>query len=159
MDEIAKNDDDPSASLRHAAASVADPGVLACWLDAAAGVLPHVRQHLAQRGAHAARTVVLVPYAQLMPLARALWGQLQPDGFSPRFETTLNWSTALGGAPAGVGDVARDMGRDLLTAQALLEQAGLAEQRDALAGRLVEAAHQLAPAAAARPPEIGRAHV
>ncbi len=152
MDEIAKNDGDPSASLLHAAASVADPGVLACWLDAAAGALPRIRQHLAQRGAHAARTVVLVPYAQLMPLARALWAQLQPDGFAPRFETTLNWSTALGGAPAGVGDVARDMGRDLLTAQALLEQAGLAEQRDALGGRLVEAAHQLAPAAAARPP-------
>lgn len=152
MDEIATLNDETGAPPAQIPATP-DAGALACWLDAAAGVLPHVRQHLAQRGAHAARTVVLVPYAQLMPLARALWGQLQPDGFAPRFETTLNWSTALGGAPADVGDVARDMGRDLLTAQALLEQAGLAEQRDALAGRLVEAAHQLAPAAAAHPPE------
>lgn len=126
---------------------------MACWLDAAAGVLPRVRRHMALHGAHAARTVVLVPYAQLMPLARGLWSRLQPEGFSPRFETTLNWSTALGAPPAGVGDVARDMARDLLTAQGLLEQAGLAGQRDALAGRLVEAAHQLAPAAAAHPPE------
>lgn len=151
MDEIAIANDEPLAPLPQAPAAP-DPGVWACWLDAAAGALPRVRQHLARRGAHAARTVVLVPYAQLMPLARVLWGQLQPDGFAPRFETTLNWSTALGGAPAGVGDVARDMARDLLTAQALLEQAGLADQRDALSGRLVEAAHQLAPAAAARPP-------
>ena len=112
MDEIATLNDETGAPPAQIPATP-DAGALACWLDAAAGVLPHVRQHLAQRGAHAARTVVLVPYAQLMPLARALWGQLQPDGFAPRFETTLNWSTALGGAPADVGDVARDMGRDL----------------------------------------------
>ena len=47
---------------------------------------------LAGRGAHAARTIVLVPYAQLMPVARRAWAAQVPDGFAPRFETTMNWA-------------------------------------------------------------------
>ena len=96
-----------------------------------------------QRGAHPARTVVLLPYAQLMPLARKLWAQEWPNGFAPRFETTMNWAGAAGFAPAG-DDLAFDMGRDLLTAHSLLQRAGLQQHADALAGRLVDAACQLA---------------
>ena len=102
-------------------------------------------------GAHPARTVVLVPYAQLMPWAQRYWGQAHPDGFAPRFETTRNWARQLAAfAPQG-DDLAGDVGRDTLTARLLLDRAGLSAQRDVLATSLQEAAAQLAPAIAAVP--------
>jgi ATP-dependent helicase/nuclease subunit B len=63
----------------------------------------------------------------------------------------MNWSAIAGFAPAG-DDLGFDMGRDLLTARALLERSGLASRADLLAGRVVEAAWQLAGVAAAVPP-------
>ena len=115
-----------------------------------------VRSVLDGRGAHPARTVVLVPYAQLMPRAARAWARVAPDGFAPRFESTMNWARSLGGASGGFVpgpmDLCHDAARDLLTAQSLLTQAGLGEQRDGLAPRVVEAAGQLAPLAAAQRP-------
>src|SRR5215208_3053736 len=111
-------------------------------------LISRVRELIAERGAHAARTVVLLPYAQLMPLARRAWAEQVPTGFAPRFETSMNWSGAAGFAPAA-DDLGFDMGRDLLTARALLERSGLAARADLLAGRLVEAAWQVAGLAAA----------
>jgi ATP-dependent helicase/nuclease subunit B len=128
---------------------------------ALAPLISRLCELIAGRGAHAARTVVLLPYAQLMPLARRAWAEQVPTGFTPRFETSMNWSAAAGFAPAG-DDLAFDMARDLLTARALLERAGLASRADMLAGRLVEAAWQLAVHAAAvtpsqRPSWVARA--
>jgi ATP-dependent helicase/nuclease subunit B len=97
--------------------------------------------------------VVLVPYAQLMGVARAMWARCGSPGFVPRFETTHNWARSAGGfVPTGY-DIAHDMARDLVTAQALLSQAGFNAERFALAGRVVELAYQLAPLAAAVSPE------
>jgi ATP-dependent helicase/nuclease subunit B len=110
-----------------------------------------IRALLAQHGAHASRTVVLVPYAQLMPLARKVWAAEAPNGFAPRFETTMNWAGKAGFTP-GNDDLSFDRGRDLLTARAWLEKAGLGARADLLAGRLVEAASQLAGVAAALAP-------
>src|SRR5258706_14984881 len=110
-----------------------------------------IRALLTQHGAHAARTVVLVPYAQLMPVARRAGAAEMPDGFAPRFETTMNWAGRAGFVP-GHDDLSFDMGRDLLTARAWLDKAGLGPRGDLLAGRLVEAAWQLAGVAAAVPP-------
>jgi ATP-dependent helicase/nuclease subunit B len=107
-----------------------------------------LRDLIAGRGAHPARTVVLLPYAQLMPVARKLWAAEMPTGFAPRFETTMNWAGAGGFVPAG-DDLSFDMGRDLLTAHSLLQRAGLQQQAQLLSGRLVEAAWQLAGVAAA----------
>src|SRR5881275_846069 len=76
-------------------------------------LVDEVRSLLAQHAAHPARTVVLLPYAQLMPLARRFWVEQVPDGFAPRFETTLNWAAKAGFAP-GNDDIAFEMGRDLL---------------------------------------------
>jgi ATP-dependent helicase/nuclease subunit B len=119
------------------------------------GLVAAIRELLAQHQAHPARTVLLMPYAQLMPVARRVWGEEVPDGFAPRFETTLNWAGKTGFAP-GNDDIAFDMGRDLLTARAWLEQAGLGAQADLLASRVVEAAWQLAGVAAAvRPADRG----
>lgn len=109
-------------------------------------------QHaVAARGAHPARTVVLLPYAQLMPVARQFWARLQPTGFAPRFETTLNWARQRPWQP-GELDLSFEIGRDLLSARGWLEQGGLRSQADALAGLLVDAAWQAAEAARAVPP-------
>ncbi|MFY3385692.1 PD-(D/E)XK nuclease family protein [Paracidovorax sp. MALMAid1276] len=115
-------------------------------------VLARVQAHMQARGAHPARTVVLVPYAQLMPLAQRYWAAYCPDGFSPRFETTRNWARQLSAfVPLG-SDLAGDVACDALTARTLLDQAGLAAQRDVLAAPLQEGAAQLAAAVAAVPP-------
>jgi len=106
---------------------------------------------MAEVGAHAARTVVLVPFAQLMPPARHAWARHRPDGFCPRFETTLNWAARAGFA-CGPDDLSFDRAQDLLTARSLLERAGLGRHLAVLAPRLVEAAWQLAPLAAAVEP-------
>jgi len=115
-------------------------------------LLDEVAAGMAARGAHPARTVVVLPYAQLMPLASRLWGQSRPDGFAPHFETTRNWSRRLRAHNPGPDDLAFDAARDILTAQALLERAGLGQHRDLLASALVEAACQLASRACAVPP-------
>jgi hypothetical protein len=127
--------------------------VQALWCDPADGVIARIVRALAERELHAARTVVLVPYAQLMGVARAMWTRCGSAGFVPRFETTHNWARSAGGfVPTGY-DIAHDMARDLVTAQALLSQAGFHAERFAMAGRVVELAYQLAPLAAAVTPE------
>ena len=85
-------------------------------------VMAQVRALLVQRGAHPARTVVLVPYAQLMPWAQRFWAQQFPQGFAPRFETTRNWAGQLQGFEPAGDDFACDVARDTLTARALLER-------------------------------------
>ncbi len=115
-------------------------------------LVAEIGQLMAARGAHPARTVVLLPYAQLMPVATRAWAADAPAGFAPRFETTMNWAGALPFEP-GDDDISFDMARDLLTARAWLDRAGLAAQADLLAGRLVEATWQLAGAAAAVAPQ------
>jgi ATP-dependent helicase/nuclease subunit B len=107
-----------------------------------------LRRLIAQRGAHPARTVVLLPFAQLLPVAKKLWAQEAPTGFAPRFETTMNWAGAAGFVPSA-DDISFDMGRDLLTAHSLLQRAGMSPQAELLSSRLVEAAWQLAGVVAA----------
>jgi ATP-dependent helicase/nuclease subunit B len=124
--------------------------VQALWCDPADGVVARIAGVIAGRQLHAARTVVLVPYAQLMSVARGMWARCGAPGFVPRFETTRNWARSAGGfLPAGY-DIAFDMAQDLVTAQALLSQAGFTAERFALAGRVVELAYQLAPLANGR---------
>ncbi|WP_425605211.1 PD-(D/E)XK nuclease family protein [Diaphorobacter limosus] len=119
------------------------------WVQA----LQAVRAHLQARGAHPARCMVLLPYAQLMGEAQRQWALLCPEGFAPRFETTRNWAQRLiGFMPQGL-DYAQDQARDRFTGAALLEKAGLALQREMLLPALLDAAAQLAPLAAAVPPE------
>jgi ATP-dependent helicase/nuclease subunit B len=125
----------------------------ALWGDPARGIVGRIARALAGRGVHPSRTVVLVPYAQLMQVAREAWVANAASGFAPRFETTRNWARSVGGFAPGIDDIAFDMARDLLTAQSLLARGGFAASRNALAGRLVEIALQLAPLAAAEPPE------
>jgi len=92
----------------------------ALWRDPAHGIVGRIAQVLSDRGLHAARTVVLVPYAQLMQVARGMWTTHGTPGFAPRFETSRNWARSVGGFAPGMDDIAFDMARDLLTAQSLL---------------------------------------
>lgn len=102
--------------------------------------------------AHPARTVVLVPYAQLMPWAQRYWDMHHADGFAPRFETTRNWAQQLAAFVPQGDDLAGDVARDTLTARALLDRVGLSAQRDVLAVSLQEAAAQLVPVVSAIAP-------
>lgn len=123
------------------------------WVQAQSGALDRIASAMRDAGAHPARTVVVLPYAQLLNLVTRLWAQRYPNGFVPRFETTMNWSTALQARQIQSTDISFDMALDMLTAQALLASAGLGAHEDALAGLLVQSAHQLAPLAAACPPD------
>lgn len=149
MSRIGKND----PSIGHTGPlPLAHPAV-ALWAHPKQGLLPRIQLAMQERATHPARTLVLLPYAQLLPLAQRLWAQCYPDGFAPLFETTQNWSTRRGSFAPGATDIAFDMALDTLTAQALLRAAGLGAQQDVLAGLLVQAAHQLAPMAAACAPQ------
>ncbi|MEY4978656.1 MAG: hypothetical protein RLZZ352_926 [Pseudomonadota bacterium] len=136
--------DSPSAVAEHPAASR--------WRV----VVQQLQQTLAERGIAPRRAVVLVPYAQLMDIGRRAWALAYPDGFPPRFETSRNWAAGLQPFVANPGDLTLDMAPDSLTAAALLDQVGSARPEGALravmVSRLIEAARQLAPLAAAVPP-------
>ena len=121
------------------------------WCEPVSGLVPRIAGWIGERALHPARVVVLVPYAQLMRVGRDMWARCAAPGFTPRFETTRNWARGAGGFVPGSDDLAFDMARDLITAQSLLSRAGLAQQQVALAGRLVEIVHHLAPVVAAVP--------
>ena len=117
-------------------------------------LLARIRAEMAKLNAHPSRTMVLVPYAQLMNEGRTAWRQgTVGASFVPRFETTQNWVSTRRARRCEALDIHRDAGMDLLTASELLARAGLKDQQDALALRLVEAAWNLAGVAAAVPPD------
>jgi ATP-dependent helicase/nuclease subunit B len=126
--------------------------VLSRWLDPSQGLIARIAGEVRCRGAHPARTVVLLPYAQLIPVAKKLWAQTCTDGFAPRFETTLTWSLGLSDFNPAATDLSFAMAVDMLNAQSMLDGVGLATVRDGLAPLVVAAAHQLAPLAAAVAP-------
>ena len=111
-----------------------------------------IAHHLQQCAADPVRSVVLLPFAQLLPLARQQWALTFPDSLLPRFETSTSWARRLRPFVPGTTDLAFDAAMDLLTAQTFLQRAGLAAQAQWLAPRVREAALQLAPIAAAQPP-------
>ncbi|WNO03291.1 PD-(D/E)XK nuclease family protein [Rhodoferax mekongensis] len=125
---------------------------MALWSAPGIGLVHRLQAWMTQSGAHPGRTLVLLPYAQLLPLARRVWSDLHPQGFSPRFETTSNWLASMSARRLQATDISQDMALDTLTAQQLLAQAGMGAE-SSLAGLLAEAAQQLAPWAAAAGPQ------
>ncbi len=117
-------------------------------------LLARIDAALREQAAHPARSVVLLPYAQLLPLAAQQWAAQFPDGFAPRFETTRSWTARVGSFTPGPHDWSGVHGRDWLTAAGLLEAAGFAAQRSLLTAPLLEQAAQLAPLAASLPPAL-----
>ncbi|HEV7913576.1 MAG TPA: PD-(D/E)XK nuclease family protein [Albitalea sp.] len=108
--------------------------------------------------------IVLLPFAQLLPLARRAWTN---GGWMPRIETTLTLARSLAPVlPAEPGQITFDAAVDRLAARRLLRgqawAAGWA-RRDAhgfdhAVRALVQTAHALARAAAAVPPAERDAH-
>ncbi|MDO5652500.1 MAG: PD-(D/E)XK nuclease family protein [Brachymonas sp.] len=116
--------------------------------------LARVEQHLQATAADPARSIVLLPFAQLLPVARQQWAASGRMGVMPRFETTQSWAQRLHPFAAGPQDITFDAALDLLTAQRLLVQTrSAANPPIGLESRLQEAAWQLAPLAAAQAPE------
>ena len=119
------------------------------------------------REAHPARTTVLLPFAQLLPVFASAWAARSPQGFAPRFVTTQSWARQIGPVgPVGPvrGAVASDAsaqddnfrfdaGLDALTAHKLLTQAKV-PGADMLAPMLVQACGELAGVAAAQSPDV-----
>ena len=107
-------------------------------------------------GVSASRTVVLVPYAQLMAPARQAWARFQPTGFAPRFESSRNWAEGLLPFAPGPMDWSGDTARDSLVASSLVDRVVRSRSdvamRSALAARLLEATRSLAPRAASIAP-------
>jgi len=128
-----------------------DPANLGAVPEHWRGLLDEVWRQLRELAAHPARSVLLLPYAQLIPLVARLWAAQFPDGFTPRLETTRNWTARAGLFTPAPTDLSFDHGRDLLTAASLLEAAGLGAQRRLLAGPLLEQTLQLAQIAASLP--------
>jgi len=116
-----------------------------------------IGRRLESRCVDASRALVLVPYAQLMDTGRRAWAQAHPNGFSPRFESSRNWAATLQPFLPSSNDLSGDVARDSLVAASLIDRVarGRLEPalRPVLVTRLVDAARQLAPLAAARPPE------
>lgn len=144
----------PVSSIREAGSPAAGDGHPSTrhW----ARWIAHIDQAMRDRAVPASRVVVLVPYAQLMDAGRRAWSTSYPSGFAPRFESSRNWATSLQPFLPGPGDLSMDMARDSLMAAALIDRVASARADPALravmVGRLVEAARQLAPLAAAVPP-------
>lgn len=116
-------------------------------------ILTRIAQHLQHTHADPTQSVVLLPFAQLVPLARKQWAQRWPCSLLPRFETTSSWAQRLHAFAPDANDISRDAARDLLTAQRLVQQTPWARQSHWLAARVYEAAMQLAPLAAAQHPQ------
>jgi len=119
--------------------------------------MEQLRGEMTRRQVHPARTVVLLPYAQLIGIARGAWIRNAPANdahayFMPRFETTMNWSRSLAAFVAGADDLRNDAARDLFTASSMLERAGMGKHRNALAAPLMEAAWSVAALAGAVSP-------
>lgn len=110
--------------------------------------LDKVSRALHTHQVHPARTVVLVPFAQLLPLFASAWAKRFPDGFAPRFVTTQSWARQLGATPIQDDDFRFDVGLDTLTALKLLAQAKVSGA-EMLAPLLVQACGQLVGVAAA----------
>jgi ATP-dependent helicase/nuclease subunit B len=153
MSAIAKDHSEPGLrAFTHGA----DHPAMALWSSEETGLVHRIHQWIQRRNAHAAKTLVLLPYAQLLPLARRAWATAFPVGFAPRFETTANWLAAGSSFRIQSTDISHDMALDSLTAQQLLNRSGLGAHAS-LAGLLAETAHELAPWAAAVQPQYRKA--
>ena len=130
-----------------------------------AGIAAQTRGWLRRRGLPPRDTVVLVPFAQLLPSARRAFAA--DADWLPRIETVQTLAASLGpAAPGQAGQVTFDATTDLLSAGQLLRAQAWGSawaRRDALGFEravvtFVGTAHDLARAAFALPPRERTAH-
>jgi ATP-dependent helicase/nuclease subunit B len=58
-------------------------------------LIAQIQSELREREIHPAQAVVVLPFAQLLPLAHKAWREFAGPGFAPRFETTRTWAEQL----------------------------------------------------------------
>ncbi len=98
------------------------------------------------------RTLVLLPFVQLLPTAKAHWLALQPSGLMPRFETSSSWAASLAPMAQEVHEYRGNIAHDSLQARSLLAQVpNLQTQSEALYAPLLAICAELAPLAASIP--------
>jgi ATP-dependent helicase/nuclease subunit B len=112
-----------------------------------------VTAHMRSCNAHAARTVVLLPFFQLQAVARASAYQYWAGGFLPRLETTKSWQQRIAPFTPDALDLSFDAALDALRARSWLAKSGLQAKQAVLAPLLVETAQQLGGLAAAVHPD------
>ncbi len=135
--------------------SVSSPVTHVDWLK----TLQPVADQLVLRGRDSPesnwRTVVLVPFAQLMATARVEWiGHFGHLGLPPRFESSTNWASSIGPYVAAPDDFSGDPAQDWPTAVRLLRAAGMQSRSDALGAALCQAAMELSSVASAQLPAL-----
>jgi ATP-dependent helicase/nuclease subunit B len=108
-----------------------------------------VAAHMRSCNAHAARTVVLLPFFQLQAVARASASDYWAGGFLPRLETTKSWQQRIAPFTPDALDLSFDAALDALRARSWLAKSGLQAKQAVLAPLLVETAQQLGGLAAA----------
>jgi ATP-dependent helicase/nuclease subunit B len=130
-----------------------------------AAIAAHIAAWAQTQGVALRDAVVLVPFAQLLPEARAAFAR--GGGWMPRVETTRTLAASLGPAAAvRVGELSFDPTLDALSASALLRSQAWGAawaRRDArgferAVNDVVVAAQALARAAATLPPSVRPAH-
>jgi ATP-dependent helicase/nuclease subunit B len=117
-----------------------------------AGVWQQVAAHMQLCNAHAARTVVVLPFFQLQAVARASAASYWASGFLPRLETTKSWQQRIAPFSPDALDLSFDAALDALRARSWLAKSGLQAKQAVLGALLVETAQQLGGLAASVPP-------
>ena len=135
-------------TLSHAAQGASE------WMHPQSGWIAQIQDAIKARKVHPGRCVVLLPFAQLLPLAQQYWAEMHPSGFSPRFETLRSWCEHLSPVTLKHSDLGFDASWDLLTAQSLLKSAGLTQLAPDMAATLLNMARALVPQAASVSPEL-----
>jgi ATP-dependent helicase/nuclease subunit B len=132
------------------------------WLD----IAERVQGFIAEHGLDARKVLVILPFAQHLPLARHAWAQAHPDGWMPRFETTQTLLAALPARSPHPDGATGDLVADRLAAAQFLAGQRWAEpvrRRDPAAFRqwvelLAGTAHQFMQAAASLLPSEREAY-
>jgi len=142
--------------------SESSPQIAAYWHQ----ICQQVHAKSQAQGVHLSRCVVLLPFVQLLQVARYFWSLTYPDGFVPQFQTTQTWAQQFGSFQPASHEISFDTARDILMATQMLEQSGLLNKdstnsdsrwrkkpADVLAPRLLDAVYQLSAAFAATHPD------
>lgn len=104
------------------------------------------------------RTVVLLPFVQLLPAAKQAWLAQHHTGLMPRFETTSTWAASLPPVAIDEASYSQNRAQDSLRARALLaDLPSLKSQGENLCAPLLDLCAELAPLAASLPSAAARA--
>ncbi len=118
--------------------------------------LQPLAQRLQQHGTPPWRAVLLLPFAQLIPQARAAWQSHWP-GPVPRMETATTWARRLAPWRALADDFAGHAARDVLVAQSMWRRLGFVQRRGPWATGMADVLRQnagvLSPLAQAQAPD------